>query len=83
MNLEGKHIVVIAANYIYEGILADDTPDALHLREPSIIYATGPWSQQSWQRAERLPIPVLRIERSAVEAFGELDRTMLTSGGKR
>lgn len=69
--------MVFAANYIYEGTLAGESHDAVFLNEPAIIYQTGPYTQGGWTRSERLPIPTLKIERSAVESMGALDRSVL------
>lgn len=77
LNLVGKHVMVFAANYIYEGTLAGESHDAVFLDGPSIIYQTGPFGQSDWTRSERLPIPTLKIERSAVESMGALDRSVL------
>ncbi|MDX6480312.1 MAG: hypothetical protein QOG85_822 [Gaiellaceae bacterium] len=85
MDLKNKTVVVLCANYIYEGVLEDLTHDVVTLREPRIVYVTGPWeevrregsgrkgaAEVQWRRAERIPVKLLRIERCAVEAMGEL-----------
>lgn len=72
----GKHVVLFCANYIYEGVLNREDHEAVYIDEPAIIYQTGRWDQADWTRSERLPIPTLKIERSAIESSGLLDRTV-------
>ncbi len=72
--LIGKLIVVMCANYIYTGILSEMRPDVLVLSEPSIVYETGSWSDETWKDAQRLPTPSITIERSAGESRFELIR---------
>ena len=76
-NLVDKWVIVFAANYIYEGKLIEETFDAIFLHSPSIIYRTGNWDADNWLRSERLPLPWIRLERSAVESMGPLDRSVL------
>ena len=64
----------MCANYIYGGTLEDITIDKVVLREPSIIYETGPWDAKAWKDAQKLPTDRLYLERSAVESFFELKR---------
>lgn len=74
MDLRGKSVVVMCANYIYAGELQEITHDLVWLRDPSIVYETGEWSAKTWKDAQRLPVPLLRIERSAIESMGEVVR---------
>lgn len=72
--LEGKEIVVFAANYIYSGILVSMSHDVVALKDAHIVYETGEFSAAKWKDAQRLPVDVHYIERSAVESFGAVKR---------
>lgn len=74
MDLRGKSVVILCANYIYAGTLDSITHDLVWLRDPAIVYETGEWSAKAWKDAQRLPVPLLRIERSAIESMGEVVR---------
>ena len=70
----GKAVVVLAANYIYAGVLAAYTHEHVVLTDAKIVYETGAWDRadrSSWKSAEKLPIRHLFIERSAIESWGE------------
>ena len=72
-----KEIVVITTGYIYTGICIGVNGQFLELENPSIIYETGPWTDQKWKDAQRLPTDVIRLERSQWEAPFELKRIVL------
>ena len=75
MDLIGKQVVVMCANYIYTGVLEEVRHDVLVLSSPSIVYETGEWSDDTWRDAQRLPARRITIERTAAEALFELDRS--------
>lgn len=74
MDLRGKRVVIFCVNYIYDGILDEVLFDKIAISEPRIVYETGPFTAKEWQTAERLPVEILWIERSAIESMGELSR---------
>lgn len=73
-SLVGSQVIVFAANYIYTGELVEITHDLVWLKEPSIVYETGAFSEKSWKDVQRMPVNMLRIERSAIESMGEVAR---------
>jgi hypothetical protein len=72
--LIGQMVMVIAARYIYSGKLVAFGHDAVWLAVPEIVYETGPFSDKKWKDAQRLPVEVYRIERSAIEGLGPVNR---------
>lgn len=72
--LTDKWCAVMAANYIYTGVLVEVTPDRVVLSEPSIVYETGEWDSDEWKDAQRLPTNRIHIERTAVESLFEVIR---------
>lgn len=74
MDLNGKNVVIFCANYIYSGVLEKLSHDIVELSEPSIVYETGAFTESNWKDAQRLPMRLLRIERSAIESMGEVVR---------
>ena len=72
--LNGKNVVVFCSNYIYSGVLERLAHDVIELSEPSIVYETGAFTDAKWKDAQRMPVNLLRIERSAVESMGEVVR---------
>lgn len=72
--LEGKEVVLFCANYIYSGTLVSLGHDVVALRDAHIVYETGEFAAKKWKDAQRLPVDVHYIERSAVESFGAVAR---------
>ncbi len=54
--LVGERIVLLCANYIYEGILVGLNGDlgCCVLDDASIVYETGAWSAATWKNAEKM-----------------------------
>ena len=67
--LLGQNITIICAVYIYTGELVGVNDTCVKLRNPKIVYETGPWSDSKWKDAQSLPND-LYINRTMVESFG-------------
>jgi hypothetical protein len=55
LSLLGERVLLMCANYFYEGILEGvDEEDAL-LADAGIVYETGKWSEKNWADRQSLP----------------------------
>ena len=75
--LLGKEVVVITSGYIYTGTCSGVNDLFIELSDPSIIYETGPWTNEKWKDAQRLPTDLCRVERAQMECPFELKRIVL------
>lgn len=70
VSLLGKPVLLMCVNYIYTGILEGVNDTCVKLREPRIVYETGPWSEKGYKNAEKLPGEFWFVQCSAIESFG-------------
>jgi len=66
----GQPILLLCQNYFYHGILYGVFEDFLLLKDPSIVYETGEWSDKTYKDYQRLPAGFWRVMRSSVESYG-------------
>ena len=66
--LLGKRVTVFTMNYIYTGELAGVNDTCVKLKDPAIVYETGPLNDKTWKDAQKLPND-LYVQLSSVEAF--------------
>lgn len=69
--LLGERITLFCMNYIYTGTLIGVNADCVLLRDPAIVYETGPFTDKQWKDAQALPHD-LYVMKAAVEAYGLL-----------
>lgn len=67
-SLRGARVLLMCANYFYEGILVGLSCDEVILSDAGIVYETGPWSVASWKDRQTLPGPV-GVKHHAIESF--------------
>lgn len=67
--LLGERITLFCLNYIYTGTLMGVNTDCVLLKDPAIVYETGPFTDKKWKEAQELPHD-LYVMKAAVEAFG-------------
>lgn len=67
--LLGERVTLFCMNYIYTGELAGVNATCVLLRDPAIVYETGPFDDKKWKDAQPLPSD-LYVMLSAVESFG-------------
>jgi len=70
ISLLGEKVILLCMNYFYTGVLEGVNTDCVLLKDPSIVYETGPWSDKTWKDAQRLGIDKLYIQIGAIESFG-------------
>jgi len=69
--LMGKIVTFFCANYIYAGELIGVNDTCVLLKNPCIVYETGPFNEKNWKDAQPLP-KELYIMVGAIESFGEV-----------
>ena len=53
--LIGQRVLILCANYFYEGDLVGVNDDCVLLEDVGIVYLTGPWNEKAWQDRQQLP----------------------------
>ncbi len=67
-SLLGKRITIFALNYIYTGELEGVNQTCVKLKDASIVYETGSFTDKSWKDAQPLP-NALYVQMGAIESF--------------
>jgi hypothetical protein len=57
----GKKVVFICSSYTYTGTCTGVNSTVFEISEPFIIYETGPWLDDKWKDAQRLPADKITI----------------------
>ena len=65
----GKTITVFCAVYIYTGDVIGVNSTFIKLKNPKIVYETGPFNTTEWKDAQSLPNE-LYVQTAMVESFG-------------
>jgi len=73
VSLLGKKVIVLCMNYIYTGDLEGVNDSRIALKNPSLVYETGAWSDKKFADAQKLP-HTLYVQTAAIESFGETDK---------
>lgn len=72
VSLLGQTVTVLCANYFYTGKLIGVNREDIILKNPKIVYETGPWDNREWADAQALPSTTLYVRTSFIEAYGVL-----------
>jgi len=70
--LLGENVTIFCLNYIYTGELIGVNDDCVLLKNPSIVYETGSFSEKSWKDCQSLCVPEFYIQKPCIESFGVL-----------
>ena len=70
-SLLGEVVTLFCLNYIYTGQLVGVNTSCVLLKNPAIVYETGPFSDAKWKDAQPLPHQ-LYVMQSAIESFGKV-----------
>ena len=68
-SLLGETVTLFCVNYFYTGKLTRVNDTCVLLKDPKIIYETGPFSNAEWEDAQSLPND-LYVQIAAIESFG-------------
>ena len=69
-SLMGQRLTFFCLNYIYTGDLIGVNETCVLLKDASIVYETGPFTDKKWKDAQALPGGNLYVQISAIESFG-------------
>jgi hypothetical protein len=51
----GKRVLLMCANFYYEGVLEGVNHECVLLSDAGIVYSTGAWNEKSWNDRQQLP----------------------------
>ena len=54
-SLLGTRVLLMCANYFYEGVLEGVNDTCCLLSDAGIVYSTGDWSKKEWSDRQQLP----------------------------
>ncbi|MHC4643915.1 MAG: hypothetical protein ACYTBJ_00335 [Planctomycetota bacterium] len=55
VSLLGSRVLLMCANYFYEGVLEGVNESCALLSDAGIVYETGKWSEKAWGDRQQLP----------------------------
>ena len=67
--LMGQTVTLFCMNYFYTGQLVGVNSEFVKLKNPLIVYETGPFMDKGWADAQALPND-LYVRVAAIESFG-------------
>ena len=67
--LLGKTVTFFCAVYIYTGVLVGVNSTCVKLKNPKIVYETGPFTTKEWKDAQALPNEFY-LQIAMIEGFG-------------
>lgn len=70
--LMGERVTLMCNAYFYTGELIGVNDSCVLLKDPSIVYETGDWSNKDWADAQKLPTDNLYVQIGHIESFGVL-----------
>jgi hypothetical protein len=70
-SLLGEKVLLMCGNYFYTGLLEGVNADFAKLRDPSIVYETGPWADKTFNNVQRLHTDVWYVRIQHVESYGK------------
>jgi hypothetical protein len=67
-SLLGERVLLMCANYFYEGVLDGVNDSDVLMSDVGIVYETGKWNEKAWGDRQQLPGPhFVRIQ--AIESY--------------
>ena len=55
VSLLGQRVLLMCANFYYEGVLDGVNDNCCLLSDAGIVYSTGEWSNKAWNDRQQLP----------------------------
>ena len=74
MALLGKKVTFFCLNYIYHGELIGVNDSCVLIKNPSIVYETGKFSDSQFKDIQSLCVDEFYISMNCIESFGELSK---------
>lgn len=75
--LLGTRVLLMCANFYYEGILEGINDNCVLLSDAGIVYSTGSWNETSWADRQALPSEHY-VMIQAIESFCESPSMVLS-----
>lgn len=72
-SLIGNRVLVKTTGYFYEGLLSAMNEKVIELKDPKIIYDTGPWADDGYEIEEKLQLKSSNnwfVNVDHIESFG-------------
>lgn len=69
--LLGQRVLLVCAGYFYEGELIGVNDSFVKLTDASIVYSTGPWSDEDYSDIQKLHTKDWYVQRASIESFGK------------
>lgn len=73
-DLIGKDVMLFCMNYIYSGTLSKVNDDCVLLKDASIVYETGAFSDKKFKDKQELPYH-LYVKSNSIESFCETNKS--------
>ena len=70
ISLIGKNILIVTSEYFYGGILEGVNDTCVKLRDTSIVYSSGSWSDTMTKDTKRFKADFWYVQRCLIESFG-------------
>ncbi len=70
MALMGQRITLMCMNYFYTGELVGVNETCVMLKNPSVVYETGAYTEPEWADAQKLPSDEYYVMINSIESFG-------------
>lgn len=71
LKLMGKRVTFFCLNYIYVGELIGVNDTCVLIKDPAIVYETGPFSEKKYKDEQSLCVAEFYIQKNCIESFGE------------
>ncbi len=68
VSLLGQRVLLMCANYFYEGVLEGVNDTCVLLSDVGIVYETGAWLEKGWKDRQQLPCDHY-IQIQAIESY--------------
>ena len=69
--LMGEQVILFCMNYFYTGKLTGVNTDDVILKDPSIVYETGSFSDSKYADAQQMHLDELYVRTNSIESYGK------------
>jgi len=70
LSLLGEKVLIMTSGYFYQGKLEGVNDTCIKLKDPSIVYETGKFSDENYGNIESLDKAFWYIQNNTIESFG-------------
>jgi len=68
--LLGKRVLLMTAGYFYEGKLVGVNASCVKIEDPSVVYETGKWTDDSYADIQKMNASHWYVAMGLIESFG-------------